>query len=74
MGLEVVPSAGNFVLVRFPETGAPTAKAAMAFLTSRGIIPRGTGSAGIPDGIRITIGLEDEMRLVADAVSDFLKT
>ncbi|MGB0629303.1 MAG: histidinol-phosphate transaminase [Alphaproteobacteria bacterium] len=74
MGLDVVPSAGNFVLVRFPEDGPHTADAAMAFLTSRGIIPRGTGSAGIPEGIRITIGLEDEMRLVADAMSNFLKT
>ena len=74
MGLVVVPSTGNFVLVRFPETGPHTADAAMAFLTSRGIIPRGTGSAGIPEGIRITIGLEDEMHATADAISDFLKT
>ena len=45
----------------------------MAFLTSRGIIPRGTGSAGIPEGIRITIGLEEEMRATVDVISQFLK-
>jgi histidinol-phosphate aminotransferase len=72
-GLDVVPSTGNFVLVRFPETGPHTAAKAMSFLTARGIIPRGTGSAGIPEGIRITIGLENEMRATADAISDFLK-
>lgn len=74
MGLDVVTSSGNFVLVRFPESGPHTADAAMAFLTSRGIIPRGTGSAGIPEGIRITIGLEEEMRATVDVISQFLKT
>jgi histidinol-phosphate/aromatic aminotransferase/cobyric acid decarboxylase-like protein len=44
----------------------------MRFLAKRGIILRSTESAGIPDGIRITIGLEDEMRLTADAVADFM--
>ena len=74
MGLDVVPSVGNFVLVRFPTEGPHTADNAMKFLTSRGIIPRGTGSAGIPEGIRITVGLEDEMRATAAAISEFLKT
>ncbi|PPR12127.1 MAG: Histidinol-phosphate aminotransferase [Alphaproteobacteria bacterium MarineAlpha11_Bin1] len=73
MGLDVVPSAGNFLLVRFPESGAQTADKAMAFLASQGIIPRSTRSAGIPEGIRITIGLEQEMRTTADAISDFLE-
>ena len=73
MGLDVVPSTGNFVLVRFPESGPHTADAAMAFLTSQGIIPRGTGSAGIPEGIRITIGLEEEMRATVDVISKFLE-
>ena len=72
IGLEIVPSAGNFVLVRFPTEGPHTADAAMASLTARGIIPRGTASAGISDGIRITVGLEDEMRLTADALSEFM--
>lgn len=72
MGLEVVPSVGNFVLVRFPAEPGRDAAAAMEFLTGRGIIPRSSASAGIPDGIRFTIGLEDEMRAVADAASAFL--
>ncbi len=72
LGLDVVPSVGNFVLVRFPDEPGRNADAAMAYLNSRGIIPRSTASAGIPDGIRITIGLEEEMRATADAIADFL--
>ncbi len=72
LGLDVIPSVGNFVLVRFPDEPGRNADAAMAFLNGRGIIPRGTASAGIPDGIRITIGLEEEMRATADAIADFL--
>jgi len=71
-GLDVVPSIGNFVLVRFPEDGGHDAQSAMKFLASRGIIPRSTASAGIPDGIRITVGVEDEMRLTMAAITDFL--
>jgi histidinol-phosphate aminotransferase len=71
-GLDVVPSIGNFVLVRFPDDGDHDAKSAMRFLARRGIILRSTESAGIPDGIRITVGLEDEMRVTADAVADFM--
>jgi len=71
-GLDVIPSFGNFVLARFPEDGVHDAASAMAFFASRGIIPRSTASAGIPDGIRITVGIEDEMRAVIDAVTAFM--
>lgn len=71
-GLDVIPSFGNFVLARFPEDGVHDAASAMTFFASRGIIPRSTASAGIPDGIRITVGIEDEMRAVIDAVSAFM--
>lgn len=71
-GAEVVPSAGNFVLARFPGGDGRAAAAAVAFLNGRGIIPRAAAGAGIPDGVRITVGLEDEMRAVADAVAEFM--
>ena len=71
-GLDIVPSVGNFVLALFRDDGAHDAAAAMAFLTARGIIPRSTASAGIPHGIRITIGLEHEMRATADAITEFM--
>lgn len=72
LGLDVVPSVGNFVLVRFPNEPGRDAASAMAFLNARGIIPRATASAGIPDGVRITVGLEDEMRAVTSAIAEFL--
>lgn len=72
LGLEAVPSVGNFLLVRFPDQPGRNAVDAMSYLTGRGIIPRSTASAGIPDGIRISIGLEDEMEATAEALAAFM--
>jgi histidinol-phosphate/aromatic aminotransferase/cobyric acid decarboxylase-like protein len=44
----------------------------MEFLASCGIILRSTASAGIPNGIRITVGVEYEMRAVVNAVTEFM--
>ncbi len=71
-GLSVVPSVGNFVLVRFSREPGRTASEAMAFLTARGIIARSAAGAGIPEGLRITIGLEEEMRATADGLAEFM--
>jgi len=71
LGLEVVPSVANFILVRFP-TVDKTAKAADAFLRSKGIIVRGVSSYGLPDYLRITIGPADEVQAVAAAVAEFM--
>ena len=67
LGLEVTPSATNFLLVKFPD-----ARAADSFLRSRGIIVRAVASYGLPDHLRITIGREDEVRAVAEALTEFL--
>jgi histidinol-phosphate aminotransferase len=42
-------------------------------LTSRGIIVRAIGSYGLPDCLRVTIGLEEANRLVVDALRDFMR-
>lgn len=68
-GFEVFPSAGNFVLVRFPD--ATRAAAANDYLNMRGIIVRGVGGYGLPDCLRITIGTDDQNRAVLDALSEF---
>jgi histidinol-phosphate aminotransferase len=73
IGLDVVPSAANFVLVGFPKTPGKTAKEAEAFLAGRGLIVRGVAGYGLPDHLRITIGLEAHNRTVAEALSDFMK-
>ncbi|WP_395945253.1 histidinol-phosphate transaminase [Brevundimonas sp.] len=68
-GFEVLPSAGNFVLVLFD--GAERAAAASDYLNAKGIIVRGVGGYGLPQGLRITIGTEDQNRAVMDALSEF---
>ncbi|HEX9462886.1 MAG TPA: histidinol-phosphate transaminase [Alphaproteobacteria bacterium] len=73
LGLEIVPSVANFVLIKFPKTGPKTAAAANAFLNARGIIPRAVGNYGLPHHLRITIGTEPELRAVIAALADFVK-
>lgn len=72
LGLEVVPSGANFVLVGFPKSPGKTAAEAEAFLAARGLIVRGVAGYGLPDHLRITIGLEEHNRAVIDALADFL--
>ncbi len=72
LGLEVLPSQGNFVLVGFPSEGERTARAAENFLAGRGILVRGLTNYGLPDHLRITIGLEEHNRAVVDALAAFL--
>ena len=73
LGLEVTPSEANFVLIGFPSQPGRTAAEAEAFLASRGLIVRGVGGYGLPDHLRVTIGLEAHNRAVIDALADFLK-
>ncbi len=72
LGLEVVPSAGNFILVHFPATPHKTAHDAEHFLASRGLIVRGVGGYGLPEHLRITIGLEEHNRALVDGLAEFL--
>ncbi len=76
LGLEAPASAGNFVLVKFPaKPGQNTAMAEAAdnFLKDRGIIVRRLAAYGLADCLRITIGLEDEMRTAFGALEEFLE-
>jgi histidinol-phosphate aminotransferase len=74
LGLETVgPSAANFVLVGFPKTPGRTAAEAEAFLASRGVLVRGVGGYGLPDHLRMTIGLEAQNRALIDALADFMR-
>jgi histidinol-phosphate aminotransferase len=73
LGLEPTPAVANFVLVHFGAKPGDSA-AAFAFLKSRGILTRRMGAYGLPEHIRITVGLEEEMRAVVASLADFLKT
>jgi histidinol-phosphate aminotransferase len=62
----------NFDLVRFPYEEGKNAEAADAFLKSKGIIVRRMGGYGLPNSLRISIGVQDEMTALVDALSEFM--
>jgi histidinol-phosphate/aromatic aminotransferase/cobyric acid decarboxylase-like protein len=65
-GLRAVPSKTNFLLVLFE--GAVTAETAYKKLMDHGYLVRWLPGQGLANGLRITIGTEDETRGVADAL------
>ena len=67
LGFALTPSVGNFVLVR---TGSPErAKAMLATLEAGGVLARAMGGYGLPDCVRISIGLEAENLRVVELVA-----
>ncbi len=72
LGLNTVPSIGNFLLIRFDAEGPKTAAAANAFLTEHGILLRDMMAYGLPDCLRMTVGTEEENRAVIEALSAFM--
>jgi histidinol-phosphate aminotransferase len=71
LGLTVHPSVGNFVLAQFPSV--QDADSAYEYLLTQGIITRKLGSYDLPDCLRISIGLESEMRALTDALGKHLE-
>jgi histidinol-phosphate aminotransferase len=65
-GLRAVPSQANFILVLFE--GELTAEAAYKGLMDAGYIVRWLPGQGLPHGLRITIGTEDETQGVIAAL------
>jgi len=72
LGLKVTPSAANFALIHFPDDPNKNAAAADDFLKSRRIIVRRVGAYGLPNALRITIGIEADNRAVVSALAEFL--
>ena len=70
LGLEVTPSAGNFLLLHFSEERP--AALADSFLMSRGLILRRLETYGLPGALRMTIGSEEANRAVIGALREFL--
>lgn len=69
LGVAVWPSAGNFLLADFglPERAA----AADAQLKARGIVVRGMASYSLPHTLRITVGTDEEVDAVLEALAGF---
>ena len=73
LGVEVTPSVGNFLLLRFPKEPGRTAADADAYLSKRGFILRAVASYGLPDCLRMTVGTETANRGVVAALSGFMR-
>ena len=65
-GVRSVPSEANFVLVFFADQ--PTAERVRDAIGDTGYAVRHLPSQGLGDGLRITIGREDDMAKVGDAI------
>ena len=61
LGFKAYNSQANFTFVKIPETKKQNAKMVNDYLLSNGIAVRYLSSYGIPDGLRITFGTEDEL-------------
>jgi histidinol-phosphate aminotransferase len=72
LGLRVTGSAANFVLVHFPSEPGKTADDADMFLLDKRIIARQVGAYGLPNALRITVGLEEHNRAVVNALREFV--
>jgi len=71
LGLKVHPSIGNFILVEFSKERS--AAAANKFLMERGLIVREVANYGLPNCLRISIGLEEDNKAVVAALREFLQ-
>ena len=72
LGLDVAPSQANFILARFPDAPGKSAPEAEAYLASQGILVRYTANYGLPDCLRISIGLEAHNRALVAALGRFM--
>ena len=69
LGLTVVPSQTNFILVDFvtPEN----ANSAFEFLRNHSLVVRPMGGYGLPACLRITIGTAEQMQMTAHTLTDW---
>jgi histidinol-phosphate aminotransferase len=72
LGLDVTPSAANFLLVHFPDANGKSAHAADKFLKARRIILRRVQEYGFPNALRLSIGTDEENEVVLDALKAFM--
>jgi histidinol-phosphate aminotransferase len=71
LGLEYVPSFGNFVMVKVGADEAAGARVNLALL-KQGIIVRPVANYGLPQWLRVTIGLPQENAAFIDALKKLL--
>jgi histidinol-phosphate aminotransferase len=72
LGIEVLPSEANFILLRFQSESM--ANAADDFLCQKGVILRALSAYGLPECLRMTIGTQVANRDAVEALSAFMET
>ena len=70
MGLEYIPSAGNFIAVDVGERAADINQS----LLEQGVIVRPIGGYGLPRHLRVSIGLPEENARFIEALAHALDT
>ena len=73
MGVEFVPSYGNFILFRAGDDDAAGARVNLALL-KQGVIVRPVGNYGLPQWLRVSIGLPQENAAFLKALVSALST
>jgi histidinol-phosphate aminotransferase len=58
--------------VSIEDAGARNAAAASAWLEQRGVLARAMAAYGLPDCLRLSVGLEDENHLAIEALEEFM--
>jgi histidinol-phosphate aminotransferase len=71
MGLKYIPSSGNFVLVKVGDQPGSGAKVNLELLKA-GVIVRPVGNYGLPEWLRISIGLLEENEIFIKALKKIL--
>ena len=71
LGLMVIPSQTNFILIKF-EDNKKSATAANDYLLRHGYILRYYSSGGLEDCLRLTVGLESENKEIVKLLKAFL--
>ncbi|MCQ2385739.1 MAG: aminotransferase class I/II-fold pyridoxal phosphate-dependent enzyme, partial [Clostridia bacterium] len=70
MGFEVIPSKANFLFARSPDVCGETL---YLKLKEKGVLVRHFAKERIKDFVRITVGTEEEMRVLTDKIKEILE-